>query len=56
MPFDEAIKGDPFQGAFPDWPDLGPWGDLALIVQRQVNELVQLRYEPASRYPSSAGH
>jgi hypothetical protein len=50
MPFDEAIKGDPFRGDLPDWPDREPWGDLAAIVQRQVSDMAQLRFEPAIRH------
>jgi hypothetical protein len=50
MPFDEANKGDPFQGDFPDWPDRQQWRDLASTVQRQVDELTQLRNEPGVRH------
>jgi hypothetical protein len=50
MPFDEANKGDPFQGDFPARLDETQWGDLAAIVQRQVNDLAQLRNEPAIRH------
>jgi hypothetical protein len=50
MPFDETNKGDPFQGDFPDWPDRQQWRDLASTVQRQVDELAQLRNEPDVRH------
>jgi hypothetical protein len=50
MPFDEERKGDPFPGDFPDRPGHEPWAELELRLQRQVIELAQRRYEPATRH------
>ena len=50
MPFNQAIKGDPFQGDFPDWYGDEPRGPLAAAVQREVDELINLRFEPAARH------
>jgi subtilisin family serine protease len=50
MPFNQAIKGDPFQGDFPDWYGEEPQGPLAEAVQREVDELIKLRFQPAARH------
>jgi len=50
MPFDQANKGDPFRGDFPDWPDRKQWGDLAAIVNGQVTDLTKLRNDPITRH------
>jgi hypothetical protein len=50
MPFNQAIKGDPFQGDFPDWYGEEPRGPLAAAVQREVDELIKLRFEPTARH------
>jgi hypothetical protein len=50
MPFDQANKGNPFPGDFPGWPGSAPVSDLEAVVAHQVNELAQLRYQPAIRH------
>jgi subtilisin family serine protease len=50
MPFNQEIKGDPFQGDFPDWYGEEPQGPVAAAVQREVDELIKLRFEPAARH------
>jgi len=50
MPFDEERKGDPFPYDFPDRPGHEPYAQLELRLQRQVIELAQRRYEPATRH------
>jgi subtilisin family serine protease len=50
MPFNQAIKGDPFQGDFPDWYGDEPRGPVATAVQQEADELVRLRFEPAARH------
>ena len=47
MPFNQAIKGDPFQGDFPDWYGDEPRGPVAVAVQQEADELVRFRYKAA---------
>jgi hypothetical protein len=50
MPADEQGRGDPPSNGLPSLAGYPDWQGLAVAVQRQVNELIQLRYQPAVRH------
>ena len=50
MPFNQEITGDPFHGDFHDWYGDGPRDPLAAAVQSEVDQLINLRFQPDVRH------